>query len=145
MIYTAFIIPVKNSTPTYLVSYAASPPDSETLPLAKLLAPFRLRSKVKIRDVSTAYDVYGAWGPHESGLDPERSWKFGSGGAAEVSWTWRNGARPVELGTDEIGCWDLRAGFQGGMGRHVIVPKGKTRMSFRVRETCEAADVKQLR
>ncbi|ORX34961.1 putative transferase CAF17, mitochondrial [Kockovaella imperatae] len=128
VVHTTFIIPAKSSTPTYLITH--NPASSDTIPpLAQVLAPFKLRSKVRIKDVTDRYDVYQAWGGPLSGdssREPVRSWKFGSGGAAEASWNWPHGLPVMGLDDAESGCWDLRAGFHGGMGRHIVVPKGSS-------------------
>jgi hypothetical protein len=104
-----------------------SPPDHPT-PLQTLLPPYKLRSKVRIKDVSDEWDTWAAWDDEieSGGLEPKRVWKSGSGGANESQWSWPEGVRPLGLGEDEIGCWDLRAGL--GM-RQLLVPKGQQRES----------------
>lgn len=80
-----------------------------------------------MRDVSSEWDVWSAFGGADHDKKPTRTFKLGSGGAAEAQWFWPNGL--ADIGPDEIGCWDLRAGFgPHSMGRKVLVTKGKIRM-----------------
>ncbi|WVF66659.1 hypothetical protein IAT40_001400 [Kwoniella sp. CBS 6097] len=121
----------KQQHPRYLITHES--PADHPAPLHSLLPPFKLRAKVKIRDVSQEWDAYSAWGTDSDsddakGKQPIRTWKMGSGGAAESQWSWEEGANGVKdlgLGEDEVGCWDLRAGWSAGMGRQILVPKGK--------------------
>ncbi|WVR03195.1 hypothetical protein IAU60_000186 [Kwoniella sp. DSM 27419] len=127
VLHTSFILPVAGrKQPTYLVTHES--PDDHPAPLHTLLPPFKLRAKVKIRDVTEEWDAYSAWGDADDvrgkGKQPIRTWKLGSGGAAESQWSWDGDARGAELGEGEVGCWDLRAGW-GGLGRQVLVSKGK--------------------
>jgi folate-binding protein YgfZ len=120
VLHTVFCIPSRPNT--YLISHESGA--GHIAPLAALLPPFRLRSKIKIRDVSAEWDVWSAWGA-EASPAPSSSWRFGSGGAAERIWSWGEMA-PLGLGDGEVGCWDLRAGFgPAGMGRQLFVPKGQ--------------------
>lgn len=113
MLHTSFNFIV--SPTRYLITHESS---DHPAPLAEHLTPFRLRSKVRIRDVSDEWDVWAAWGSAAEGV---RRWKFGSGGAAEA--TWKN-IPPLAVGPAEVGCWDLRA---AGMGAQILVPKGCSR------------------
>lgn len=131
VLHTVFIF--LRSPDTYLISHDS--PSTHPAPLQTLLPPFRLRSKVRIKDVSDQWDVYSTFNDDlsdPSGADqnqsplPQRTWKFGSGGASESQWSWPNGVRDLGLKDDEVGCWDLRAGM--GM-RQILVPKGDTRES----------------
>ncbi|OCF34758.1 mitochondrial protein [Kwoniella heveanensis CBS 569] len=139
VLHTSFIFPSTTTAgastrqqPKYLITHES--PTDHPAPLQSLLPPFKLRAKVKIRDVSQEWDAYSAWGVSNGfeagsgkGKQPMRIWKMGSGGAAESQWSWEdgaNGVRDLEIGEDELGCWDLRAGWMG-MGRQILVPKGK--------------------
>ncbi|WVQ82624.1 hypothetical protein IAT38_004756 [Cryptococcus sp. DSM 104549] len=120
VLHTAFIFPGPNSS--YLITHES--PADHPAPLNTLLPPFRLRSKVRIRDVTEQWDAWSAWGDSlEDTLRPTRTWKIGSGGAAESHWSWDGGVRDVGTSKDERGCWDLRAGWYN-MGRQLVVPKG---------------------
>jgi hypothetical protein len=125
VLHTVFILPIQTAkVPTYLITHSS--PTTHPSPLADLLPPFKLRSKVRIRDVSDQWDVCSAWGDDAQG-GPTRTWRFGSGGAAESVWSWK-GAPENLSSEDEYGCWDLRAGFGSqGMGKHILIPKGKSR------------------
>lgn len=127
VLHPAFVIPIDPKTNRYLVSHVPGP--DHPAPLDKYLKPFRLRSKVRIRDVTAEWDVYAAWGG--AGADtnaPAATWRYGNAGAAERLWTWSGEPAPLGLGEKEQGCWDLRAGWgAAGLGRHVIVPKGEKR------------------
>ena len=121
--HTIMVVPTK--TGYYIIH--ETPPDHPA-PLMDFLPPFKLRSKVKFRDVSDEWDVWGVWGgePVEGQAGPSRSFKFGSGGSAEATWTWPEGVVPVENG-----CWDLRAGWGAqSLGRQVLVSKGDKREYF---------------
>ncbi|KAK8844683.1 hypothetical protein IAR55_006532 [Kwoniella newhampshirensis] len=141
VLHTTFIFPRHHgatrsgSPPSYLISHES--PSVHPAPLQSLLPPFRLRAKVKIRDVSSEWDAWSAWGSSSSssstegvaegsdGTRPIRSWRMGSGGAAESQWVWEDGrVGDLGLGDGEVGSWDLRAGW-GSMGRQLLVPKGE--------------------
>lgn len=126
VLHTAFIIPVEKArVPTYLVVHET--PEDHPFPLITTLPPFKLRSKVRIRDATPEWDVWSAWGADLGPPTPTRTFKLGSGGAAEATWTW-NDYRDLGLADGEIGCWDLRAGFgPDALGRQVLVPKGRSR------------------
>ncbi|WWC67216.1 uncharacterized protein I206_101123 [Kwoniella pini CBS 10737] len=133
---TTFIFPtLKTIKPgkiekSYLISYDENSSSSK---LEDFLIPFKLRSKIKIENVTEQFDSYSVFGDDEEnfynkkkGKQPIRNWKFGSGGASESQWFWPNDEiRDLELNENEIGCWDLRVGFSyRGMGRQILVPKG---------------------
>lgn len=99
----------------YLITHESA---GHPAPLVNHLTPFRLRSKVRIRDVSDQWDVWAAWG---EAAKATRKWKLGSGGAAEATW---EHVSPLAVGDTEIGCWDLRA---AGMGAQILAPKGCSR------------------
>jgi hypothetical protein len=129
VLHTVFIFIRKDTKiPTYLISHES--PANHPAPLAELLPPFRLRSKVRIKDVTEDWNLYSAWG-EDIGQGPRRSWKLGSGGAAESVWSREAGGSDLGLGEGEIGCWDLRAGFGHlGMGRQILVPKASKRECY---------------
>ncbi|GMK56954.1 hypothetical protein CspeluHIS016_0307940 [Cutaneotrichosporon spelunceum] len=133
VLHTVFCIPSRKNT--YLISHESGP--DHPAGLMQLLPPFRLRAKIKLRDVSDEWDVWSAWGT-EAAPEPTSTWRFGNGGAAERIWSWGEegeggpggmgppGMAPLNLGAGELGCWDLRAGFgPGGLGRQLFVPKGQ--------------------
>ena len=123
MLHTVFIFPLPDSR--YLISHESPP--GHPAPLQTFLPPFRLRSKVRIRDVSDQWECWSAWGS-EDGAGPIRNWRMGSGGAAESVWRFDDEQGYPGLGEGEVACLDLRAGFgNGGMGRQILVPRGKPR------------------
>ena len=128
MLHTVFILPAKSTRiPTYFLVHEMT--SDHPAPLLDLLPPFKLRSKVRIRDVTPEWDVYSAFGGHKLDKIPHRSFKLGSGGAAEAQWIWPGGVADPAVGPEELSCWDLRACFGDmGMGRKLLVSKGKTRM-----------------
>lgn len=109
---------MKASTPTYYILHET--PSDHPAPLDQILPPFKLRSRVKIRDVSPEWDVWAAWGKG-GGPDPLRTFRLGSGGAAEAQWSWPDGMKALNLSEKELGCWDLRAA--GDITKQVLVPK----------------------
>ncbi|WRT63322.1 uncharacterized protein IL334_000227 [Kwoniella shivajii] len=141
VLHTTFIFPISSSR--YLVSHESNE-NNHPSPLQTFLPPFKLRAKVKIRDVSDQWDTYASWGQDleqdnnnnnnnnvnqkgkGKGKQPDRIWKFGSGGASESQYHWENNEpRDLELSEKEIGCWDLRAGWGiNSLGRQILVPKG---------------------
>ncbi|WWD06226.1 hypothetical protein V865_004312 [Kwoniella europaea PYCC6329] len=133
VLHTSFIFPtvkksiLKNGNvreeKSYLITHES--PIDHPAKLEEFLPPFKLRAKVRIRDVSDQWDLYSAYASTSKGKGPERNWKFGSGGAAESQWSWKDDIQDMELKENEVGCWDLRAGWgEGGLGRQVLVPKG---------------------
>ncbi|KIR51014.1 mitochondrial protein [Cryptococcus gattii Ru294] len=121
VLHTAFIFP--RSKNSYLITHES--PEDHPAPLLSLLPPFKLRSKVRIKDVTNQWDAWSAWGSDlQGGPHPIRTWKMGSGGASESHWDWEGGIRDLGLRDDEAGCWDLRAGWPR-MGRQLLVPKGE--------------------
>lgn len=72
--------------------------------------------------------MWNAFGGCQTEAVVHRAFKLGSSGAAEAQWIWPDGVAPVNLGPNELGCWDLRAGYgDSSMGRKLLVAKGKTR------------------
>lgn len=123
VLHTAFIFP--RSKNSYLITHES--PEDHPAPLLSLLPPFKLRSKVRIKDVTNQWDAWSAWGSDlQGGPHPIRTWKMGSGGASESHWDWEGGIRDIGLRDNEAGCWDLRAGWPR-MGRQLLVPKGEKR------------------
>ncbi|KAI9632121.1 putative transferase CAF17, mitochondrial [Dioszegia hungarica] len=118
VLHDVFIFPVQPDR--YLITHESPP--NHPAPLQKYLQPFKLRSKVRFKDVSAEWDAWGMWGV-EAGSKPERKWKAGSLGAAEASWSWPDGIADLGLRSQEVGCWDLRAGVDG-LGQQILVPAG---------------------
>lgn len=112
VLHDVFIFPVEKDR--YLITHEADHP----FPLQKYLAPFKLRSKVRFKDVSADWRTWGVWGSNPD-PKPERAWKLGSLGAAEASWSWPNGTAKIA----GIGCWDLRV----GRGQQLLLPPGQDR------------------
>nr|ODN87071.1 mitochondrial protein [Cryptococcus depauperatus CBS 7841] len=120
VLHTVFIFP--RSDTSYLITHESQ--ESHPEPLTKLLPPFKLRSKVRIKDVTDQWDAWSSWGSSLAQIDsPRRLWKIGSGGAAESHWEWQQGVAQLNLAEGEVGCWDLRAGWNG-MSQQLLVPKG---------------------
>lgn len=122
VLHTCFVFP--RSTNSYLISHES--PDTHPAPLQTLLPPYKLRSKVRIKDVSEEWEAWSTWGGDlgASGTLPKRVWRPGSGGANESQWSWPDGVRDVGVSDEEVGCWDLRAGLNM---RQLLVPKGERR------------------
>ncbi|OXH41736.1 mitochondrial protein [Cryptococcus neoformans] len=121
VLHTAFVFP--RSKNSYLITHES--PEDHPTPLASHFPPFKLRSKVRIKDVTNQWDAWSAWGSDlQGGPSPIRTWKMGSGGASESHWDWAGGVRDLGLRDNEVGCWDLRAGWPH-MGRQLLVPKGE--------------------
>ncbi|KAJ7744507.1 Aminomethyltransferase folate-binding domain-containing protein [Mycena maculata] len=100
----------------YLIDYDSRP--SEAPPLLDLIKRYILRSRVKVRDVSDEYDVWGVWGsPGEE--EVERHWKWAeSSGVAEPAW---NTVDEWPWGSQDEMIRDQRA---PGMGKRLLVRKG---------------------
>ncbi|KAF9247235.1 hypothetical protein BU15DRAFT_84766 [Melanogaster broomeanus] len=105
---------VASTAPTYLIEHDPTP--SESPPLLGLLKRFVLRSKVRIRDVTEEWDVWGAWG--EGPEAEQREWDWATSGAVEP--VWRN-SLDWPWGTAHGVILDRRA---PGMGRRLLVRKG---------------------
>jgi hypothetical protein len=137
ILHTCFIF--QRSPTSYLISHES--PETHPTPLQTLLPPYKLRSKVRIKDVSEEWDTWASWGSEmeEGGLKPRRVWRPGSGGANESQWSWPEGVRSLGIGGAEIGCWDLRAGL--GM-RQLLIPKGQNRESYwGIKSTCSSCQL----
>jgi hypothetical protein len=92
-----------------------------------MLKRYVLRSKVRLRDVSSEYDVWAAWGSErEKEWETERIWDSARSGAIEPVWkhdegtSWHWGKEPGVLR-------DRRA---IGMGHRLIVRKGDLRKYY---------------
>ncbi|CAK5275570.1 unnamed protein product [Mycena citricolor] len=95
--------------------------ESEAPPLLPTLRRHVLRSRVKLRDVSEEYDVWGAWGSETDSVHAERQWRWSEqSGVAEPQWS-TSEAWP--WGTKDGEVTDARA---PGMGRRLLVRKGDT-------------------
>lgn len=111
------------------------------IPLLKHLKRYVLRSKIKLRDVTEEYDTWSVLDSssgqqRDQGKDawhgPTKRWKMGSGGAAEVTWDMgEESVGHLGLENEQVGSWDLRAGWgQGSMGKRLLVRKGDRRKFF---------------
>ncbi|KAJ7129754.1 Aminomethyltransferase folate-binding domain-containing protein [Mycena epipterygia] len=101
----------------YLIDYDSRP--SEAPPLLGLLKRYILRSRVKVRDASDEYDVWGAWGLPSEEEESKRHWKWAeNSGVAEPAW---NSTDEWPWGSKDEAINDRRA---PGMGRRLLVRKG---------------------
>ncbi|KAJ7700021.1 Aminomethyltransferase folate-binding domain-containing protein [Mycena rosella] len=101
----------------YHIDYDSRP--SEAPPLLDLLKRYILRSKVKVRDASDEYDVWGVWGTPAEEEEAERHWKWSeTSGIAEPIW---NTADEWPWGAQDEVLHDRRA---PGMGKRLLVRKG---------------------
>jgi transferase CAF17, mitochondrial len=87
-------------------------------PLLPTLKRYVLRSKVKVRDVSSEYDVWAAWGSEEA--ETERKWHWARSGSVEPVWDGMEWPWGVE---DHVNR-DRRA---VGMGTRRLIRKGDRR------------------
>jgi hypothetical protein len=107
----------------YLIDYDSRP--SEATPLLDLIKRYILRSRVKVRDASDEYDVWGAWG--SPGQEANRHWKWAEhSGVAEPTWDL---ADEWPWGSQDEALHDMRA---PGMGRRLLVKKGDLRTYLNV-------------
>ncbi|KAJ7179188.1 Aminomethyltransferase folate-binding domain-containing protein [Mycena filopes] len=119
ILYDIFVYTRMNPTgqPGYLIDYDSRP--SEAPPLLDLIKRYVLRSRVKVRDASDEYDVWGVWGSPGEEADVERRWKWAeNSGAAEPVW---NTADEWPWGSKHEIIHDRRA---PGMGNRLLVRKG---------------------
>ena len=103
-----------------MIEFDAHAPDAP--PLLPMLKRFRLRSKVKIVDVSDQYDVWASWGSEQSrSWETERQWGFARSGVAEPQWD------PSESpwGSEPFKLQDRRG---AGLGHRMLVRKGDRRL-----------------
>ncbi|KAJ6599129.1 Aminomethyltransferase folate-binding domain-containing protein [Mycena vulgaris] len=118
VLYDVFVYTRTNATGQrgYLIDYDSRP--SEATPLLDLIKRYILRSRVKVRDASDEYDVWGVWGSSVGG-EAERHWKWAeSSGVAEPAW---NSTDEWPWGSQDESLHDRRA---PGMGRRLLVRKG---------------------
>ncbi len=117
--YDIFLYTATSSTgqPEYLLEYDSRP--SEASPLVPMLKRHILRSKVKVRDVSSEYDVWTAWGS-ESVPEIPKSWSWARSGAIEPVWE----GNEWPWGSQNDAIIDRRA---PGLGRRLLVRKGDQR------------------
>ncbi|KAK1224415.1 ccr4 associated factor [Marasmius sp. AFHP31] len=108
-----------NGRPGYLLEYDSRP--SEATPLHDLLKRFVLRSKVKIRDVSSEFDVWAAWHSENVETDLKKEWRFAESGAVEPAWPDSHTADHWPWGLGDRILVDRRA---PGMGSRYLVRKG---------------------
>ncbi|KAF9498406.1 Aminomethyltransferase folate-binding domain-containing protein [Pleurotus eryngii] len=104
--------------PGYLIEYDASAgtPDSDSL--LAILKRHVLRSKVKLRDVTSEYDVWAVYGSeNESAWEQPRRWKQAVSNVVEPEWS----EEEWPWGTEHGVIRDRRA---PGMGKRVLVRKG---------------------
>jgi transferase CAF17, mitochondrial len=87
-------------------------------PLLQILKRYVLRSKVKLRDVSSEYDVWAVWGSEET--EPARTWNWSRSGCVEPSWGGQEWPWGVEHGV-------IRDRRGVGMGKRLLVLKGDIR------------------
>ncbi|EIW82373.1 Aminomethyltransferase folate-binding domain-containing protein, partial [Coniophora puteana RWD-64-598 SS2] len=113
VIHDVFIYRHESPKTEYLIEYDASP--SEASELVALLKRYVLRAKVRVRDVSSEWDVWARWGGEVS---ETRSWEFAKSGSIEPSWAVTQGEWP--WGSDYDALNDRRA---PGMGRRMLVVK----------------------
>lgn len=120
LLHTVFIFPVEPDR--YLITHES--PSDHPAPLQKYLSPFKLRAKVRFKDVSADWDAWAVWNTETPPATAAvRTWRFGSGGASEAGWSWPNGVADLGLRSGEVGCWDLRT----GNAKRLLSPKGSER------------------
>ncbi|KAJ7068205.1 Aminomethyltransferase folate-binding domain-containing protein [Mycena amicta] len=101
---------------SYLIDYDARP--SESPSLLQLLKRYILRSRVKVKDASDEFDVWGAWGSPAEEESLRRQWKWAEhSGVAEPVWD----AAVYAWGSSDLEVRDIRA---PGMGRRMLIRKG---------------------
>lgn len=87
-----------------------------------MLKRYVLRSKVKIRDVTTEYDVWASWGSErEQRWETQRKWSVAQSGVVEAAWDHESS---WPWGTEAGIMQDRRA---VGMGHRLLVKKGERR------------------
>ncbi|KAJ6515960.1 Aminomethyltransferase folate-binding domain-containing protein [Mycena sanguinolenta] len=120
VLYDVFVYTHMNSTtgqPGYLIDYDSRP--SESPPLLDLIKRYKLRSKIKVRDASDEYDVWGAWGTSVEDQKVEKHWKWAeNSGVVEPEWN-KTGEWP--WGSQDEVLHDRRA---PGMGKRLLIRTG---------------------
>ncbi|KAJ7368237.1 Aminomethyltransferase folate-binding domain-containing protein [Mycena albidolilacea] len=116
VLYDVFLYTRTTGEAGYLIDYDSRP--SEALPLLDLIKRYKLRSKVKVRDASDEYDVWGAWGT-PADRDADKHWKWAEqSGVAEPQW---DETTEWPWGSEDEVLHDRRA---PGMGKRLLVRKG---------------------
>lgn len=124
MLYDVFIYPyASDGRPGFLIDFDSRA--SEATPLLLSLKRHVLRSKVRIRDVSEEWKVWGVWedSTHDIGTR-SREWRWGRSGAAEPLYLEGEHHLGSEYAGDVVGTKDLRA---PGMGDRLLVRTGEKR------------------
>ncbi|KAF9263473.1 Aminomethyltransferase folate-binding domain-containing protein [Marasmius fiardii PR-910] len=103
--------------PGYLLEYDSR--SSEAGYLHDILKRFVLRSKVKLRDVTSEFDVWAAWNSEATFADKRNKWQFAQSGAAEP--VWPNTTEHWPWGLQDHVLIDRRA---PGMGSRYLVRRG---------------------
>lgn len=122
VLYDVFIYPyTTDGRPGYLIDYDNRP--SDATPLLSLLKRHVLRSKVRLRDVSDEWNVWGVWDPasHRVAVPTTREWRPGRSGAMEPLYADDEHHLGAEYHPESIGTKDLRA---PGMGDRLLVRAG---------------------
>ncbi|CAE7093006.1 unnamed protein product [Rhizoctonia solani] len=122
VLYDVFIYPhTVEGRPGYLIDYDNRPSDST--PILSLLKRHVLRSKVRIRDASDEWKVWGVWDsiPQEGSFPAIREWRTGRSGAVEPLYAEDEHRLGHEYPQGTIGTRDLRA---PGMGDRLLVRAG---------------------
>jgi transferase CAF17, mitochondrial len=113
-----------NTQQSYVIEYDPSAPQKnpEIPSLLSLIKRFVLRSKVRVRDVTSEYDVWAMWGLNT----PERRhWSWARSGVGEPVWDTENNVWPW----GETGTGLMRDRRAIGMGVRRLIHKGVRRMS----------------
>ncbi|KAL4241333.1 putative transferase CAF17, mitochondrial [Abortiporus biennis] len=110
--------PSATGKPGYIIEY-----DNRTVEdvpsILPMLQRYVLRAKVKLRDVSSEYDVWAAWGSEKEKLwETERHWKSVRSGVFEPVW---DAEGPSPWGSEPGVLRDRRA---VGLGERLLVNKG---------------------
>ncbi|CEL57785.1 hypothetical protein RSOLAG1IB_02529 [Rhizoctonia solani AG-1 IB] len=122
VLYDVFIYPhSSDGRPGYLVDYDSR--SSEATPILSLLKRHVLRSKVRVRDVSDEWKVWGIWdsAPQGNSFPIVREWRAGRSGAMEPLYAENEHRLGAEYSQDTIGARDLRA---PDMGDRLLVRAG---------------------
>jgi transferase CAF17, mitochondrial len=122
VLYDLFVYSLKNDTPKesgYLIEHDSR--SSAAPPLLDILKRYILRSKVKIRDVSSEWSVWVAWGNTSLDAGPERCWHWTPSQAVESNW--KSTRSPWATGCP-LRIHDRRV---DGMGLRELVRQGEKR------------------
>ncbi|EJD01324.1 Aminomethyltransferase folate-binding domain-containing protein [Fomitiporia mediterranea MF3/22] len=119
VLYDIFVYPKKNARGNdgYFIEYDSR--QSEAPPLLQTLKRFILRSKVRVEDVSSEYDVWSVWGSEDTKKwETPRQWNWARSGVIEPvwdafeEWPWKDG---------DVESLSLRDRRAVGMGCRVLV------------------------